>query len=91
MVFVRYYLNSECIEKYYVIVTEIIATVFEMVFNGYYINSNYIIVLEFLKYTFMKYFEIFPPKILLKYILWHEICFGKIAKILVNIFEKKIF
>ena len=27
MVFIRYYLYSECIEKYYVIVTEIIATV----------------------------------------------------------------
>ena len=40
MVFVRYYLYSECIEKYYVIVTEIIATVFEMVFDGYYINRK---------------------------------------------------
>ena len=66
MVFVRYYLYSECIEKYYVIVTEIIATVFETVFDGYYINGNYIIALEFLKYALMKYYEIFPPKILLK-------------------------
>ena len=62
MVLLRYYLYSECIEKYYVIVTEIIATVFEMVSNGYYINSNYIIVFEFLKYTSMKYFEIFHRK-----------------------------
>ena len=62
MVFVRYYLYSECIEKYYVIVTEIIVTVFEMVCNGYYINSNYIIALGFLKYTFMKYFEFFYRK-----------------------------
>ena len=37
-----------------------------MVFDGYYMNSNRIIALEFLKYTFMKYFEIFPPEILLK-------------------------
>ena len=62
MVFVRYYLYSKCIEKYYVIVTEVIATVFEMVFDDYYINSNCIIALEFLKYTFMKYFEIFPSE-----------------------------
>ena len=68
---------------------KIIATVFEMVFNGYYINRNYIIVLEFLKYTFMKYFEIFPPKILLKYILWHEICFGKITKNFGKYFRKE--
>ena len=66
MVFVRYYLYSECIEKYYVIVTENYGNRFEMVFNGYYMNSNRIIALEFLKYAFMKYFEIFPPKILLK-------------------------
>ena len=52
-----------------------------MVFDGYYMNNNRIIALEFLKYTFMKYFEIFPPKILWKInILRHEIYFGKIAK-----------
>ena len=69
---------------------KIIATVFEMVFNGYYINSNYIIVLEFLKYTFMKYFEIFPLEILLKInILWHVIGFGKIAKNFGKYFRKE--
>ena len=66
MVFVRYYLYSECIENNMLLLPKIIATVFEMVFDGYYMNRNRIIALEFLKCTFMKYFEIFPPKILLK-------------------------
>ena len=57
---------ASVLKNYMLLLPKIIATVFEMVFDGYYMNSNRIIALEFLKYTFMKYFEIFPPKILLK-------------------------
>ena len=72
MVFVRYYLYSECIENNMLFLSKIIATVFEMVFDGYYMNRNRIIVLEFLKYTFMKYFEIFPLEILLKIYIYYD-------------------
>ena len=70
---------------------KIIATVFEMVFNGYYINRNYIIVLEFLKYTFIKYFEIFPLEILLKIYIYYDMksVLEKHLWILANIFFKK--
>ena len=47
---------------------------FEMVFDSYYLNSTCIFALKPLKYTFMKYFEIFPPKIPLKIYIYIMTC-----------------